>query len=140
MLDLALIPYLKPKRGNLLVERIAMPERFGVLWLPEGYRGSTRSAYARVLYGGTSEFRHGELVMLGVNVNKGVAFGYGEDERVIWICTPADILYHVHEVAEDAELPQRSDTHPFEGITPDILDRANQPDLKFDEADPRARR
>lgn len=140
MLDPLLIPLLQPPLGRMLVERLEMPERYGSLWLPDGYRGSTRSAYARVINAGAHAplFRQGEMVMLGVNVNRAVSFGWGDSERTIWICTKADVLCRI--LKEPQDLPERSDVPIERGITTDIKERGTPPDNRFEEADPRGLR
>ena len=103
MLPLELYKYAMPPRpGTMLCERLAMPMRRGILFLPFATREYSRCHEAVIVHSACgAKFMDGDKVFISASAQQAVNFGLGDQERTLYVVTPQQILFTLREFSED---------------------------------------
>lgn len=133
MLPESLAPYLRPKPGQLLVERCEDTGRRGLIWLPRMSHESRVSAEAVVYADNTGQFKKGDRVLLAPSVSRRITLG-ATGSLVLWVCEEDQVVCDILEDGVKVE-PKPADTFQHYRSDEDLED-IKDGDLRWQEGEP----
>lgn len=98
MIDKSLLPLVSAPPHSLLVQRLEMPVRRGLIIIPDGVNTSTRSNEAVIVRVGSGQYQHpwveGDRVFLSPSVSRCFEFVGGV---TLWLCYENQILAKIND-------------------------------------------
>ena len=137
-MNIELISRVYPPEDHLLVERLEMPSRRGLIILPFATREYNRAAEAVIRVSRCPEWEVDSKVILSGSVSRSVTFGQGVSERTLWLCSPSQILAKV--VAFPKRMIEMGQEGTLRNYTSEDMDTFVEAGDKFDEGDPQGLR
>ncbi len=99
---------MRPRPGQVFVERDEQPERYGTfVIMPESYRTKVKSSIATVIAVGlgVALLRPEDRVLVSAGVGRRMAFG-DHDERLLYVCEPEQLIALVFEDGDEARVEE----------------------------------
>ena len=135
MLPLELYKYAMPPRpGTMLCERLAMPMRRGILFLPFATREYSRCHEAVVVHSAAAEFMDGQKLFIAASAQQAVTFGLGAEERTLWVVTPHQVLFTLTDFPD--KMIEKGTQHHLANYDSKDFEEFDRAGDKFDEGSP----
>lgn len=124
-----------PEPSSMLCERLEMPMRRGLILLPHATREYNRCHEAVVIHSAVgSDFCDGDKVLITASAQLAVTFGYGKDERTLYVVTPHQVLMKLRSF--DEKPVEKGTPHHLAGFGSRDHEEFAEAGKRFDEGDP----